>query len=110
VSMHVKGTNANAVDAGGSRAVDPVRGGTPAAPANTPGAGHADNLGISGSAHSLANLQEAIAATPEINVEHVAGVSKSIESGQYTVNAARIADRMLQLECDLAAATHQSLG
>jgi len=109
VTMRVKGTNASAVDTGGSRAVDPVRGSAPAASANTPGAGQADSLSISGSARSLANLQEAIAATPDIHVERVERVSKAIESGQYTVNAARIADRMLQLERDLSAATHYAL-
>ncbi len=109
MTMHVKGTDAKAVDSGGSRAVDPVRGGTPTTSANTPGAGQADSLSISGSARSLANLQEAIAATPDIHVERVASVSQAIESGHYSVNAARIADRMLQLERDLSAATHQSL-
>ena len=109
MTMHVKGTDANAVDSGGSRAVDPVRSAAPVAHANTPGAGQADSLSISGSARSLANLQAAIAGTPDINVGHVARVSTAIESGQYTVNAARIADRMLQLERDLGAATHQSL-
>ncbi len=109
MTMHVKGTDASAVDAGGSRAVDPVRASAPAASATTAGAGQADSLSISGSARSLANLQAAIAGTPEINVGHVERVSKAIESGQYAVNAARIADRMLQLERDLSAATHYAL-
>ena len=106
--MTVKGSNASAVDSGGSRAVEPVRGSAPAAPASSAAAGgaQADSLSISGSARSLANLQAAIAGTPDINVEHVERVSRALESGQYTVNPGRIADRMLQLERDLAAATH----
>ena len=105
--MNVKGPNAGAVDSGGSRVVEPVRGNAPIAPASTAAtsAGQADSLSISGSARSLANLQEIIAGTPDINVDHVASVSKAIESGQYSVNAPRIADRMLQLERDLGAAT-----
>ncbi|MBS0386876.1 MAG: flagellar biosynthesis anti-sigma factor FlgM [Proteobacteria bacterium] len=108
--MNVKGTDASAVDSGSSRVVEPVRGSAPIAPASTAaaGAGQADSLSISGSARSLANLQSIIAGTPDINGERVARVSKSIESGQYTVNAARIADRMLQLERDLGAATRQT--
>jgi flagellar biosynthesis anti-sigma factor FlgM len=108
--MNVKGTDATAVDKGGNRAVDAVRGGAPAANAANPGAGsaQADSLSISGPARSLATLQEAIAATPEINVGHVERVTKSLEAGTYTVTAARIADRMLQLERDLAAATRPS--
>jgi len=107
VPMTVKGTNANAVDSGGGRVVEPVRGGAPAAPATSAAAGGAqvDSLSISGSARSLANLQAAIAGTPDVNVERVERVSKAIESGQYTVDAGRIAGRMLQLERDLAAAT-----
>jgi flagellar biosynthesis anti-sigma factor FlgM len=109
--MNVKGTNASAVDNGGSRAVDPVRGSAPAASAANAGTGSAqtDSLSISGSARSLANLQQAIAATPDINVGHVERVAKALESGQYTINAARIAGRVLQLERDLAAATHYAL-
>ena len=111
MSMNVKGTAASAVDNGGSRAVDPVRGGAPAASATNAGAGsaQADSLSISGSARSLANLQEAIAATPDINVGHVERLTKALESGQYTINATRIAGRVLQLERDLAAATHYAL-
>lgn len=110
MSMNVKGTDASAVDKGGNRAVDPVRGGAPVASATHAGAGSApaDSLSISGPARSLATLQEAIAATPEINVGHVERVTKALEGGNYTINAARIADRMLQLERDLAAATHAS--
>lgn len=105
--MNVKGTSASTVNSGGSRVVDAVRGGSPAASSTQAGAGsaQADSLSISGSARSLANLQEAIAAAPDVNVGHVERVAKALEAGQYTVNAARIADRMLQLERDLAAAT-----
>ncbi|MGH8253981.1 MAG: flagellar biosynthesis anti-sigma factor FlgM [Steroidobacteraceae bacterium] len=108
--MNVKGTEASAVDQGGKRAVDPVRGGAPAGSAANAGAGaaQADSLSISGSARSLANLQAVIAATPDINAGHVERITKALESGMYTVKAARIADRMLQLERDLAVATHPS--
>lgn len=106
--MTVKGTDANAVDSGSSRVVEPVRASAPTAPAThaPAGAGQADSLSISGSARSLANLQAAIAGTPDIHVERVERVSKAIESGQYTANPGRIAGRMLRLERDLAAATH----
>ncbi len=109
--MNVKGTDASAVDKGGSGAIDPIHGRAPAASAANTGAGSAlaDCLSISGSARSLANLQEAIAATPDINLEHVERVTSALESGRYTINAARVADRMLQLERDLAAATHYAL-
>ena len=105
--MNVKGTSASTVNSGGSRVVDPVRSGAATGSAANAGssAAQADSLSISGSARSLANLQEAIAATPDINVGHVERITKALEAGQYTVNAARVADRMLQLERDLAAAT-----
>jgi negative regulator of flagellin synthesis FlgM len=49
----------------------------------------------------MANLQQAVNDVPEIDTNRVAAVQQALSSGQYKVNAGKIADRMIQLESDL---------
>ena len=48
-------------------------------------------------------LEQAIREAPDVDTQRVATLQQSIEHGQYQVDAGRIADRLLQLEGDIAA-------
>jgi len=56
----------------------------------------------------MANLQQAVNDVPEIDTNRVAAVQQALSSGQYKVNAGKIADRMIQLESDLRGAGKNS--
>jgi negative regulator of flagellin synthesis FlgM len=102
VAMRIKGTDSSPVDSGGTRAVERVRRSTAASPANTPAQSGADSVHITDSARQLAGLQQAIHELPEIDTQRVETLQQSIDRGQYHVDAGRIADKLLQLEGELA--------
>ncbi len=97
--------DASAVDTGTSRTVERLR---PTAPVGSttaaPVARQADSVSITDTARRLAALQEVVAGMPEIDAGRVAALSQAIEQGQYAADPRKIADRLLQLERDLAAA------
>jgi negative regulator of flagellin synthesis FlgM len=101
--MRIKGTDSSPVESGGTRAVERVRRATPAASGGSPAQSGVDSVHITDSARQLASLEQAINDVPEIDAQRVAAVQQSIERGQYRVDAGRIADRLLQLEGDIAA-------
>ena len=101
--MRIKGTDSSPVDSGGTRAVERVRRTTPAASGGSPAQSGTDSVHITDSARQLASLEQAIREVPEVDAQRVAAVQQSIERGQYRVDAGRIADRLLQLEGDIAA-------
>ena len=105
MSNRIERGDASAVDTGTSRTVERLRptapvGATTAAPA----AAQADSVSITDTARRLAALQEAVARMPEIDAGRVAAFSQAIEQGHYAADPRKIADRLLQLERDLAAA------
>ncbi len=101
----IERSDASAVESGASRAVERLR---PAAPVgtttSTPTANQTDSVSITDTARRLAALQEAVAGMPEIDAGRVAALSQAIDQGQYAADPRKIADRLLQLERDLAAA------
>lgn len=101
--MRIKGTDSSPVDSGGTRAVERVRRATPAASGDSPAQSGTDSVHITDSARQLASLEQAIREVPEVDTQRVATLQQSIERGQYRVDAGRIADRLLQLEGDIAA-------
>jgi len=112
VAIEIKGVDAGPVGSGVGQPVERVRGtaavGTGTAPgvaSNTP-----DRVNITGTARTLAALQAAVAASPEIDMKRVEQLRLSVDRGTYVPNPARIADRMLQLETDIAAATGRAQG
>ena len=105
MSNRIERGDASAVDTGTSRTVERLRptapvGATTAAPVTA----HADSVSITDTARRLAALQEAMVGMPEIDAGRVAALSQAIEQGQYAADPRKIADRLLQLERDLAAA------
>jgi negative regulator of flagellin synthesis FlgM len=102
VAMRIKGTDSSPVDSGGTRAVERVRRSTPVASGTTPAQSGVDSVHITDSARQLANLEQAIRDVPEVDAQRVETIQQSIERGQYKADAGRIADRLLQLEGDIA--------
>jgi negative regulator of flagellin synthesis FlgM len=67
-----------------------------AAPASTSQTG--DHVTLTDSARSLQKLSEAIAQAPVVNAAKVASVKQAVNNGTYQVDAASVADKMLQFE------------
>jgi len=102
VAMRIKGTDSSPVDNGGPRAVERVRRSTAVSSGSTPAQSGADSVHITDTARQLAGLQQAIHELPEVDAQRVEALQQSINRGQYRVDAGRIADRLLQLEGELA--------
>lgn len=101
----IKGSDSSVVDTGTSRAIERLRPAAPAGSATTAAAtAHDDSVTITDTARRIAALRDAIASTPEVDAGRVAALSRAIEQGQYAADPRKIADRLLQLERDLASA------
>lgn len=100
----IKGSDSSVVDTGTSRAIERLRPAAPVGSATTAAAAPADSVNITDAARRLAALRDVVAGTPDIDGGRVAALSQAIEQGQYAADPRRIADRLLQLERDLAAA------
>ena len=61
----------------------------------------ADQVTLTTSARSLQKLSDAIAQTPVVDAAKVASVKQALSGGTYTIDASRIADKMLQAESGL---------
>ena len=57
-----------------------------------------DQVTLTDSARSLQKIEEAVAKTPVVNADKVAAVKQAINSGTYTIDAGRIAGKLLQYE------------
>lgn len=69
------------------------------------GATSADSsVTLTDAAKRLAALERAIAAVPDVDMARVEELRSAIESGRYSVDADRIARRLLDLEHELSAA------
>ena len=60
-----------------------------------------DQLSLTSSAQLLKELNEAIAAAPEVDQSRVDAIKQAIADGSYQVDAGRIADKLLQLDDQL---------
>lgn len=104
----IKGTDTTAVDAGKARGVGAARRTTAAGGvANAPPASPADSVSITDAARRLAALQEHIASLPEVDAQRVTELRQAIEQGKYHADPGAIADKLLQLENDLAQSGQQ---
>jgi negative regulator of flagellin synthesis FlgM len=83
---------------------------TPASPgksATAPGtavAAAAHEVKLTDSAMQLAALEKALAQVPDVDLKRVEEVRTAIQSGDYKIDAQRIAAKLMQLERALAAA------
>lgn len=57
-----------------------------------------DHVTLTDSARSLQKIEEAVAKTPVVNASKVAAVKQAVSSGTYTIDAGRVADKMLKYE------------
>ncbi len=54
-----------------------------------------DRVDISGKAKEIAELMAVISQMPDIRADKVAEIKKAVESGNYTINPAKIAESIL---------------
>ena len=57
-----------------------------------------DQVTLTDSARSLQKIEAAVAKTPVVNADKVASVKQAISSGTYTIDAGRVAGKILQYE------------
>jgi len=62
-------------------------------------------VSITGDAATLAALEKALAATPDVDAQRVEAVQRALADGSYQVDPRRTADNFLKLEGLLSAAT-----
>ena len=62
----------------------------------------ASDVQLTGTARSLASIEQGLHAMPAIDEQRVAAVRQRLESGDYKIDPQRIADKMLHLESDLS--------
>lgn len=86
-----KETRTSAVE-GVNRADKPVE---PVSPAR-------DSVSVSDSALLLQKLEEVVAKASPTDVERIQQIKTAIANGEYTVDAQRVADKILRFERDLA--------
>lgn len=108
MTTRIKGSDASAVDTGTSRSVERVRRVAPAGTTTSAAPStQTESVSITDTARRLAALQETIAGLPEVDAARVTELRQAVERGQYRANPEKIADRLLQLERDLAAASQR---
>ena len=83
------GSNGNSVVTEKSRG----EGSAPAAAAQTQ-----DHVTLTDSARSLQKIEEALAKAPVVNADKVAAVKHAINTGSYTIDAGRVAGKLLKYE------------
>jgi negative regulator of flagellin synthesis FlgM len=57
-----------------------------------------DHVTLTTSGRSLQKLSDAIAQTPVVNAAKVSSIKDAVNSGSYSIDASRIAGKMLQAE------------
>jgi negative regulator of flagellin synthesis FlgM len=66
--------------------------------AASPTAQTGDHVTLTTSGRSLQKLSDAIAQTPVVNAEKVSSIKQAVNNGSYSIDASRIAGKMLQAE------------
>ncbi|HME37331.1 MAG TPA: flagellar biosynthesis anti-sigma factor FlgM [Steroidobacteraceae bacterium] len=89
----VKGSNSNGVVADKSQAE--------AAGAAASASQTGDHVTLTNSARSLQKIEEAVAKAPVVNSAKVASVKQAVQSGTYSIDAGRVADKLLKFESGL---------
>jgi negative regulator of flagellin synthesis FlgM len=74
---------------------------------NAGSTGMHDGVKITEGARQLASLEKAIAALPVVNQARVDAVSREIAEGRYAVQPQKIADRLIRMDQEFAAAARQ---
>ena len=95
----VASNDANTVDPGACGALGGSRRDTPSGSKTRAG-----DARIADETPASPALEAAITDMPPVDAERVAALSQAIDQGRYAADPHKIADRLLQLERDLAAA------
>jgi negative regulator of flagellin synthesis FlgM len=107
VADRIKGLDSAALGASGSgTSIEQIRASTAlggSSSNNTPQP-TVDSVNITASARRMFALAQAVSEAPEVDTQRVSALQQSISNGQYVINPDRIANRLLQMEQDLAVA------
>ncbi len=60
-----------------------------------------DSVQLSPLSSSLQSIEQGFSSTPVVDPAHVAAIKQAIASGQFKVDAGKVADRLLQTAQDL---------
>ncbi|MFT3907063.1 MAG: flagellar biosynthesis anti-sigma factor FlgM [Steroidobacteraceae bacterium] len=104
MTTRIKGTESQPVGTGSSQPVARVKRSQSATTGAQTGAQSSDSVQITNTARQLSSLAQAISDAPDVNTSKVESLQQSIGNGTYQVDSGRIADRLMQLEGDVAAA------
>jgi negative regulator of flagellin synthesis FlgM len=101
VANKIGGIDSSPVRTGGDRPVEraDLRPGAGQGVVATPSD---SSVTLTDAARRLAALERVIAGVPEVDLARVEELRSAIESGRYTVDAERIASRLLDLERELS--------
>ncbi len=61
----------------------------------------ADQVTFTGSARTLQKLNAALANTPVVNAAKVATIKQAVQNGTYSVDPAKVADKLLKIDGEL---------
>jgi negative regulator of flagellin synthesis FlgM len=67
-------------------------------PQPTAGAGNQDTVSLTDTASQLQKLENTIAELPVVDSERVDNIRQSIASGNFEIDSARVADKLLNFE------------
>ena len=73
---------------------------TPSSP--PPSGSSSDKLSLTSTAVQLRALEDQIAELPVVNTQRVEEVQRSLATGSFQIDPARVADKMLQFEAGLS--------
>ena len=79
----------------------PDKAATATATQSAPQASAADTATFTGSAQTLQKLSSVLAATPVVNAAKVATVKQAVQTGSYSIDTGRVADKLLQSDGEL---------
>jgi negative regulator of flagellin synthesis FlgM len=71
------------------------------AKSSAPSSGAGDSVSLTDAAGQLRRIEASLADLPEMDNDKVASIRQAIENGSYQVDAARVADSLLQVESAL---------
>lgn len=69
---------------------------------NASPAGESSRVTVTDSALKLLELEKALGEMPSFDPEKVASIKQALSDGSYTINASRIAEKLIKFERDLA--------
>lgn len=97
----INGQGFRPLEPGGTRRTGQSQGSGPATSAQVSTTGSTEQVSVTSSSLLLSRLEEALQSSPAVDAERVRAVRDAIASGAYQIDAALIAERIIQLEQEL---------